>query len=143
LLFKKPKAGDNTEKTGQKETISQKGGLTQITEAQLDSDNDGLKDWEEKLWGTDPNNPDTDGDGVKDGEELKQGRDPLKPGPDDKLAQFQSLPRFFCFDFRDLPKQLFCFFGCLRIHFPVSNYDFSHGFIIMEVEPPNCIIKQA
>ena len=93
MLFKKPKPGDNAEKIGQKETISQKGGLTQITEAQLDSDNDGLKDWEEKLWGTDPNNPDTDGDGVKDGEELKQGRDPLKPGPDDKLAQFQSLPK--------------------------------------------------
>ncbi|MFC1731427.1 hypothetical protein ACFL6I_14000 [candidate division KSB1 bacterium] len=34
-----------------------------------DSDGDGLKDWEEILFGTDPNNPDTDNDGVLDGEE--------------------------------------------------------------------------
>ncbi len=52
---------------------------------QKDSDNDGLADWEEALWKTDPNNPDTDGDGTKDGEEVKEGRDPTKPGPDDKL----------------------------------------------------------
>lgn len=49
-----------------------------------DSDDDGLKDWEEVLWKTDKNNSDTDGDGTSDGEEIKQGRDPLKPGPDDK-----------------------------------------------------------
>lgn len=52
-----------------------------------DSDNDGLKDWEEILWKTDSNNPDTDGDGMSDGEEVQQGRDPLKPGPDDKLKE--------------------------------------------------------
>ncbi|QQG45941.1 MAG: hypothetical protein HYY55_03085 [Candidatus Niyogibacteria bacterium] len=50
-----------------------------------DSDGDGLKDWEEKLWGTDPLNPDTDGDQAPDGEEIKLGRDPLKKGPDDLL----------------------------------------------------------
>ncbi len=33
----------------------------------VDSDGDGLKDWEEVLYHTDPNNPDTDGDGVVDG----------------------------------------------------------------------------
>ena len=32
-----------------------------------DSDNDGLPDWEEKLLGTDPSNPDTSGKGVLDG----------------------------------------------------------------------------
>ena len=32
----------------------------------LDTDGDGLKDWEERFWGTDPNNPDTDGDGIGD-----------------------------------------------------------------------------
>jgi len=52
----------------------------------LDSDSDGLKDWEEALWGTDPKNPDTDGDGTPDGEEVKEGRNPLKKGPDDKMA---------------------------------------------------------
>ena len=43
----------------------------------IDSDNDGLKDWEEVLWGTDPHNPDTDGDGTPDGAEVAAGRNPL------------------------------------------------------------------
>jgi hypothetical protein len=51
-----------------------------------DADRDGLKDWEEVLWKTDPNNPDTDGDGTKDGEEVKEGRDPTKKGPNDSLS---------------------------------------------------------
>lgn len=50
-----------------------------------DTDQDGLKDWEETLWKTDPNNSDTDKDGTTDGEEVKTNRDPLKPGPNDKL----------------------------------------------------------
>lgn len=33
---------------------------------ETDTDGDGLPDWEEALWDTDPNNPDTDGDGVND-----------------------------------------------------------------------------
>jgi hypothetical protein len=53
---------------------------------QKDSDNDGLKDWEEALYGTDPHNPDTDGDGMLDGEEVRTGHDPLKPGPNDLVA---------------------------------------------------------
>lgn len=51
-----------------------------------DSDNDGLKDWEEQLWKTDPNNPDTNGDGIKDGEEVRMGINPIGTGLDDKLA---------------------------------------------------------
>lgn len=54
--------------------------------AKKDSDNDGLKDWEEALWGTDPNNPDTDGDGTNDGDEVNVGRNPLTAGPDDNQA---------------------------------------------------------
>jgi len=57
-----------------------------------DSDNDGLPDWKEALYGTDPHNPDTDGDGTNDGDEVAQGRDPLKPNtapkgqePNDKI----------------------------------------------------------
>lgn len=57
-----------------------------IADANGDPDHDGLKNWEEALWKTDPNNPDTDGDGTPDGQEIKEGRNPLKPGPDDKLA---------------------------------------------------------
>ena len=48
-----------------------------------DGDNDGLKDWEEVIWGTDPKTPDTDGDGTIDGQEVQEGRDPLKAGPND------------------------------------------------------------
>ncbi len=58
----------------------------------IDTDKDGLPDWEEALWKTDPKNPDTDGDGTSDGEEVKAGRDPLKANtakagqePNDKI----------------------------------------------------------
>lgn len=51
-----------------------------------DRDQDGLFDWEEALWGTDPDKRDTDGDGVSDGEETKSGRSPLTPGPDEVTA---------------------------------------------------------
>lgn len=51
-----------------------------------DTDSDGLKDWEEELWGTDPDNPDTDGDGAKDGDEANAGRNPALAGPNDKIG---------------------------------------------------------
>lgn len=51
----------------------------QLKKLQQDSDGDGLRDWEETLYHTDPHNPDTDGDGTPDGEEVKQGRDPTVP----------------------------------------------------------------
>ncbi len=38
-----------------------------------DSDTDGIPDWQEKIIGTNPQNPDTDYDGVLDGVELAQG----------------------------------------------------------------------
>jgi hypothetical protein len=50
-----------------------------------DSDNDGLKDWEETLWSSDPHNPDTSGDGIPDGEEVKEGRNPLLKWPNNLL----------------------------------------------------------
>lgn len=53
----------------------------------MDADGDGLKDWEEVLWKTDPDKKDTDGDGASDNEEIKAGRDPLKPGPNDKSSE--------------------------------------------------------
>ncbi len=49
----------------------------------LDSDGDGLYDWEELELGTDPFNPDTDGDGLTDYEEVRiYGTDPLNPDTD-------------------------------------------------------------
>jgi hypothetical protein len=52
----------------------------------LDSDGDGLKDWEETLWGTDPLNPDSDGDGISDGEEIRLNRNPLVKGEGEKVT---------------------------------------------------------
>ncbi len=56
-----------------------------------DSDGDGLKDWEEVLWKTDPKNPDTDGDGTNDNDEILAKRDPLRAGPDDALPNIAAL----------------------------------------------------
>lgn len=57
----------------------------------IDSDNDGLLDWQEEFYGSDPNNPDTDGDGTNDGDEIKQDRDPTIPGPNDALISSSRL----------------------------------------------------
>ena len=72
---------------------NQDGGKTSLAPAgksdifsDKDADGDGLKDWEETLWGTDANNQDSDSDGTPDGEEVKAGRNPASKGPDDKLA---------------------------------------------------------
>lgn len=49
-----------------------------LSDLALDTDDDGLRDYEEKeVYKTDFNNPDTDGDGHKDGAEVKNGYDPL------------------------------------------------------------------
>jgi hypothetical protein len=52
-----------------------------------DSDQDGLSNDEEKLYGTNPNIRDTDGDGYSDGIEVESGYDPLKPAPGDKIVK--------------------------------------------------------
>jgi hypothetical protein len=51
-----------------------------------DSDQDGLSNDEEKLYGTNPNVKDSDGDGYSDGVEVESGYDPLKPAPGDKIV---------------------------------------------------------
>lgn len=56
-------------------------------EALTDHDSDGLKDWEEAIWRTDPAKPDTDADGTTDGEEVAAGRDPTRKGPGDELGR--------------------------------------------------------
>lgn len=57
-----------------------------------DDDRDGLQNWEEQIYGTDPHNPDTDGDGTPDAEEIKLGRNPLIKGPNDGSATPQAQP---------------------------------------------------
>jgi len=58
-----------------------------------DSDDDGLKDWEETLWGTDPRNPDTDGDGTSDGEEVALKRDPTIAISEDDTLNIANTPQ--------------------------------------------------
>lgn len=58
--------------------------------AEKDSDGDGLKDWEEALWHSDPHNRDSDGDGTEDSAEVEEGRDPTKRGPNDKVDKTKS-----------------------------------------------------
>jgi hypothetical protein len=50
-----------------------------------DSDRDGLKDWEEVLWGSDIDQSDTDKDGTDDGTETKVNRNPTIPAPNDTI----------------------------------------------------------
>jgi|GEM_PF-1559142 len=54
----------------------------------IDSDQDGISDEDEKRIGTDPNSADTDKDGYMDGDEVKNGYDPLKSAKDgpDKIV---------------------------------------------------------
>jgi hypothetical protein len=73
-------------KFGQADFLRQMAQKIEDQEITDDLDHDGLTGWEEKIHGTDPNNPDTDGDGYLDGEEVATGYDPIKPAPDDKLA---------------------------------------------------------
>lgn len=53
--------------------------------ATVDTDNDGLKDWEESLWKSNPKEADSDRDGTNDGDEVALRRNPTKAGPEDKL----------------------------------------------------------
>jgi hypothetical protein len=47
---------------------------------ELDPDNDGLVNYRENSYNTDPKNPDTDGDGYSDGDEVKRGYNPKGEG---------------------------------------------------------------
>lgn len=67
-----------------------------------DTDGDTLKNWEEALYKTDPENADTDGDGVHDGAEITANRNPLVVGVGDSTSsttsgtaiQFSATDRF-------------------------------------------------
>ncbi|MDA1168763.1 MAG: hypothetical protein O3A36_00300 [bacterium] len=56
-----------------------------ITDPTADSDNDGLSNADERVWGTDPADEDTDKDGYIDGVEVQKGHNPTIASPNDKL----------------------------------------------------------
>ncbi len=60
-------------------------------DSDLDTDSDGLKDWQESLWGSDKNKKDSDADGANDGDEIEKGRDPSIKGPDDSLEKTRGI----------------------------------------------------
>lgn len=47
---------------------------------ETDTDNDGLRDWEEALWALDPADPDTDDDGILDGQEVEKRKKEIAEG---------------------------------------------------------------
>ena len=56
--------------------------VDELDECAIDSDDDGVPDWEEVELGTDPDQADSDGDGLDDGEEEALGTDPLDEDTD-------------------------------------------------------------
>lgn len=66
---------------GKQLTTTASSSPTSLRINQPDSDKDGLRDWEEELWGTKKDVPDSDGDEVNDGEEVVRGTDPRIVGP--------------------------------------------------------------
>ena len=53
--------------------------LSATDSTRIDSDLDGMTDFQESILGTDPDEPDTDGDTFTDVEEIARGSDPLSP----------------------------------------------------------------
>ncbi len=65
-----------------------------------DTDLDTIPDWEEELWGTDPNKKDSDGDGMSDEVEINARRDALNTdsgdgNPDGKINETERFAREF------------------------------------------------
>jgi hypothetical protein len=58
------------------------GDIDEQDECAVDTDSDGVPDWQEVELGTDPDQADSDGDGLDDGEEGELGTDPLDEDTD-------------------------------------------------------------
>ncbi len=78
-----------------KEEVYVRAGLAAAAKSlTLDSDSDGLYDWEEILRGTDPHNPDTDGDGISDKDEIIESKSAAS-GADGNQADVPNLTEVF------------------------------------------------
>jgi hypothetical protein len=66
--------------------VTNNGDFTPVNQMTLDSDNDGLPDRVEIIYGTNPYNADSDGDGSTDGAEVATGHNPLDSGDSPKIA---------------------------------------------------------
>lgn len=66
FLFSKKSSYENKDTRNKNST-----GNEEFSIYTLDTDGDGIFDWEEGLWGTNPNKADSDGDGISDGEDIK------------------------------------------------------------------------
>lgn len=66
-----------------------------VEETDADPDDDGLKNWEESVHGTNPYNADTDGDGISDKQEIEQSTDPLDPLDKEHLSSSYVVPISF------------------------------------------------
>lgn len=76
LFFTHNGGGDNVSFN---RAVDEDTSLTVVLEK--DTDHDGLKDWEEVVWGTNYSLVDTDGDGMSDNEEIALERDPTSKDP--------------------------------------------------------------
>lgn len=77
----------STEKKGPSEE-DLRAAIVQIASSEkktFDEDADGLKNWEEELWKSNPADADTDDDGTTDGMEVAEGRNPAVAGPNDDM----------------------------------------------------------
>lgn len=79
-----PNIGKRQLLEGMDKLITFGAGFSYYIFGEADTDGDGLSNYMEKIWGTDPSNPDTDGDGLTDYEEVMLYKtNPLKADSDE------------------------------------------------------------
>lgn len=91
-----------------------------------DADGDGLRDWEESLWGMDPENSDTNGDGVSDGVEVLNIKNSINGSDSSVAGSAEELTQTEAFS-----QQLFSLVSALQENGEIT--DQSEASIIAEV----------
>lgn len=91
-----------------------------------DADADGLKDWEEGLWGMDPENSDTNGDGVSDGVEVSNIKNSIDNTNASSSGELETLTQTEAFS-----QQLFSLISALQENGELT--DQSEASIIAEI----------